>query len=649
MNERAGVFLCRCSGQIGNAVDLAALRHALEAHPQVAFVAEHNLLCSPDGLAFVSDEIRRQGGTRVVVAACSPKEHERSFQKCLERAGLNPYLVQMANIREHCTWVTPDPSQAQKKCLALIQAALARVHLHEAIQEREIEANADLLVIGGGIAGMEAALLAAQDARRQVTIVEAGPSLGGRTSEIDEVAPTLECGPCLMAPRLSAISETANIRVLTNTLVTEVVGFLGNFTATAIRRARHVDPDLCIGCEECLPACPTSVPNAFDHGLSQRKAIYLPFPGSLPNAAVIDQESCLRFRGESCTACADACPLQAVVLDQVDERIEIRAGAIVLATGADLFDPTELPQLGYGVLPDVYQLAEFERLCSPTGPTQGRIVRSTGEAPRSIAVVHCVGRRELGYCSGTCCLAALKVAPAVRHRELDCKVIHLGSDLVVPGQAGAALRAKAQAAGASFVPVADPGQVRVERNGSGLIVTYVDAGGATQALLADMVLLASGMRPNASTEHIAQLLDLERDPAGFLAADHLILRPAQSSKDGVFLAGCVSGPRSLAESIGQAHAAAGQALARIQPGRRLPIEVLGAEAAEDLCSGCLVCVAVCPYKACTRDLETGRAWVQAALCRGCGTCVAACPSGAARARHFTREQLGAEIREVLDG
>jgi heterodisulfide reductase subunit A len=647
MSERIGVFVCRCGDNIAGVLDLPALEAELAALPGVAFVAAHDLPCSPDGQAFVTERLRDGGATHAVIVGCSPKEHEATFRAAAARAGLNPFLLQLANVREHCTWVTKDPAQAQRKALALARAAVARVRRHEPLDERSIPCTPDVLVVGGGVAGIEAALLAAA-ADRAVTLVESFPSVGGAVAQLEEAAPDGECAPCLLAPRLAAVAETPNLRLLTNAEVTRIAGFLGNFEVEVRERARWVDPASCIGCDECIPACPVEVPSPFDHGLRPRKAIYMPFPGCVPNCAVIDRDACLRSRGEECTACAAACPLEAIDFTQADTTHELKVGAIVLATGAAAFDPATLPALGYGRLPEVYTLAEVERLLSTSGPTGGQLRTRDGRRPRRVVAVHCVGREALGACSGVCCQAAALVAILANKEEPACAVVHLTTDHVAPDRMAAALFDKARGHGASFVRVTDPAATRVTTGPAGPRVTYRDGGGE-HTLACDMVVLVTGLAASAGTRGLAAHLGLAVDANGFPVADHPALRPAQSSLEGVYLGGCAAGPRTIAQSVALAQAATGAALGRLVPGRLLKLEAVTSSIDEQRCAGCYVCVAACPYQACTPDPATGHVRVNEVLCRGCGTCVAACPSGAARARHFTDEQLHAEIDEVLRG
>lgn len=647
MKNRIGVFLCDCGDNIGGVIDLDALCKELEQNDDVAFVARHNLLCSPDGKQYFIDQMKSNEGTHAVVAACSPKDHEADFQGCLEKSGVNKYLLQMANIREHCTWVTgSDEAGAQRKSRAMIAAAIKRVLLHETLEEKEIECLSNVVVIGGGLAGIEAALVAAQGDRK-VTLIDSAASIGGKIPEYEEVAPTMECAPCMISPRLSAVDEHPLVDIVTQADVTSILGYLGNFVVKYKKHARMVNQDTCIGCDECMKACPVEVDSEMDHGLGGRKAVYVPFPGSIPNCAVVDRQACLWFNKEQCTECVEACPMEAMDFSQRDEEQEIKAGAIILATGFDHFDPSNLHFLQYGQNPEVYTLAEFERLTASNGPTGGKVLRRDGTPPDSVAFIHCVGRSVLGYCSGICCQAAFKAGILTRKENSKTAVYHLHTDLVALGHSGASLQNKARDKGAELITLTDPDAARIEWKGEACQVNFTNSRGKDQTLKADMVVLATGAVPSPSIGKFAEMLDLARDPAGFFAPDHPILRTAQSSLDGVFIAGCAAGPKSVAASILQGQAAAGGALAKLQPGRKIKLEPIVAHTSEERCSGCMICLSVCPYKACTLNEETRRVDVNEVLCQGCGSCVATCPSGAASARHFTDEQISAEIREVL--
>lgn len=652
MTKQTGVFLCQCRDNISSKIDMDSLQSALINLHGVDFVEVHPLLCAPDGRAFMVEKLAEYGGTHTVVAACSPKEHEMTFQRVLSESGRNKYLLQMANIREHVAWVTDDPEAALKKALALTKAAIHRVTLHEALEEKEIEVNPDVLVIGGGVAGMEAALLAS-GAGRRVTLVEKSASVGGRPTQYEEVSPNMECAPCMLAPRIDALANAENVEILTCSHVSEVFGFLGNFEARVEKQARLVDTELCLGCDECIHACPVFVTSEYQHGLGTRKAIYVPFPGAEPNAAVIDRDACVRFNAESCTACADACPLEAVDFTQEDETLEIKVGTIVVATGFDTYDPRKDNRWSMAADAEVYTLPQLERLTSNHGPTGGQIAMKNGEVPQRIAVVHCVGRNELGYCSAICCQSSLKTARLLKGCSGDktgaTEVVHLITDLIIPGKRGEALLQNAMSNGARIVRTTGPGDMRIEKTANGPRIQYRDAGGNEHRIIVDMAVLATGMVPSEGTGAMIRKLDLAADEAGFIAPDHAVLRPSEASLEGVFVAGCAAGPGDIPTAVQDAKAAMGTALARVQPGKKMSVEPLVAEAIDEQCSRCMVCVSVCPYRAAQYDKESDMVVVSDVLCRGCGTCVAGCAGGAARARQFTDDQLNAEIEEALNG
>lgn len=647
MTERIVVFLCRCADNIAGAVDLAALEERSRALPEVTIVATHDLLCSPDGKQFVTATLRQQQATRAVVAACSIRDHETTFQRCLTEAGLNRHLLAMTNIREHCAWVTPDRDQATAKAGAAIAATLARVRLLAPLADQSIEVCPDLVVIGGGVAGVEAALLAA-GADRKVTMVERGPALGGYAARVEDASPLLECTPCMLAPRLTAVLESPGIDLATCAEVTDVVGYLGSFRVTVAQRARWVRADHCIGCDECMKVCPVEVDNEFDHGLSRRKAVYLPYPGAMPNVAVIDRDHCLRAGGQDCTACRDACPMEAIDYDQPDTSREVPAGAIVMATGFVPHRPAALAAIGHDRRPDILTSPEFERLLASDGPTSGQPRRADGESPRRIAVLHCFGRGELGYCSGVCCSGALKYSLLVNRHGGETEVVHLFSELVLPGPNDQALADRAVAkGGARLIRVSDPAAITVDEAEGGGYRLRLPPGSEQDQVTADMIVALTGFAADPSNAGLADRLGLRRAASGFLEPDHFYLRGLQTSVEGVEMAGCVAGPKNMAGSIAQGQGATGVVLSRLQPGRELALETTTAEIDDDRCSRCLVCVAVCPYRANEVDPETGRPATNPVLCKGCGTCVAACPTGAAASRHFSDHQLLAEIRELL--
>jgi heterodisulfide reductase subunit A2 len=653
MSSEVGVFLCRCSNNIAAKVDIEKLAAALEKDANVAFVESHDLLCAAHGQEFFAQKLKESDVSRVVVAACSPRDHESTFQKCMASAGRNRFLLQMANIREQCTWVTADNNEARAKAHALTRAAIRRVQLHEKLREKEIDCNTDVVVIGGGIAGIEAALTAAGDGRK-VTLIEKGPSVGGMIARLEEVAPTMECAPCMLSPRISELAECDNIEVLTNCDTVEVKGYLGNFEVHITHRPRMVNADACIGCDECIRVCPADVPGDFDFGLSQRKAIDVVFPGCSPNCAVVDLNACLKIAGGECNACVEACPVDAMDFSMTEREELIRCGALVVATGATRYNPESLSRLGFGRLPEVYTHEQFARLTSNHGPTGGKILKKDGTPPDNITFIHCVGRAELGYCSRNCCEAALGLSLTSLEQIDGVGVVHLIEDVVCGGESGQRLLQSVKTEnsrrrdGQAIHREIDMASVAVVAEHDRLRILWDDQQPA-DVIVTDMAVLVTGTVPSRESQMLQRKLDLVTTSAGFVAPDHAILRPCQTSLDGVFMAGTVAGGCSISESIVTARAAVGGVLSKLIPGKKLSLKSIVAEADSDVCSACGLCAQVCPFSAIQMDGVRKVALVNEVLCQGCGTCAGTCPSGAALARHFTEAQLEAEVEEVLRG
>jgi len=643
---KIALFLCECITNISNFIDLQAVADWAERTKDYCFIVVCNLLCSPDGKKFFAEKLVEHKPDGIIVAACSPKLHEKTFQDVAEEVGINMSRVQMANIREDVSWVTKDKAKATEKAKAMIKAALQRVILAEDLEKVTMEAIPDVLIIGGGIAGIEAALTASK-AGRKVYLVEKDVSLGGSVIKTEEVAPNMECSPCLLAPRLSEIRDDANITVLANSEITDVLGFYGNFVVKVSKKARYVE-ESCIGCDACFEVCPVTLKSEFHLGLGNRKAIYALFPGSVPAAAVIDKQHCNHFIDDSCDACVSACPFGSINFDEKDEELEINVGALVVATGSKDGDVSNFAELGYEKIENVYTLPEFERLASSNGPFGGKIQLRNGEHPLSIAVIHCAGSlRDDGipYCSGTCCVDAAKVGELVRKQIPEAKVFNVHNDLVFVGPKENAFYRKQVKEGTQFIKCSDLKTIQIKEKGDKIRID----GKGFKSIKVDMVILATGLEPASGTNELADMLNIDLGKDGFFKADHDLLNETGSALEGVYIAGCSAGPCNVATSVTRARSAVGDIISKLIPGREIELEILTSVIDEDKCGACKLCISVCPYKAISFDEEKNISIVTEAICRGCGTCVASCPSGAAKAKHFTDDQIYAEIGGLLYG
>ena len=650
MGQRIGIYVCECGPNIRDAVDMDELMKFARGLHDVAVAKPFGLLCSSEGKALIANDVREQKLTRVVIAACSPKEHESTFREMMRSTGLNPFLMQIANIREQGAWVTEDRALATDKAKAIINAAVRRVVLHEPLETGQIACETDVLVVGAGVAGLSAALTLAQR-NRKVYLLEELPCIGGKVARYEEIFPKLECASCVLDPKMDEVLHSEQIEVLTFSEVEEVVGYYGNFKVTVRRKARFVDSRTCLGCGACFEVCPVKVRNEYNEGLDERRAIYVPYAGALPNVAVIDKAHCLRWRGEPCKACQEACPFGCVNYEEKDEIRHVKVGAVILATGFDLFDPRRAPQYGYGHIENVYTSLEFERLVNSTGPTGGEIVLRSGQPPKAIALVHCVGSRTSEfheYCSGVCCTVLLKFAHQVRQKLPCASVVELYSDFCLPGKEPQCFCNRvARDEGVEMIHLKEPDSLQIVEQDKQILITYTDVERQTKSLAVDMVVLAPAMEGAQHAGILSDVFDISLDESRFFVEDDPHLAPVLTTTEGILIAGCAQGPRNIQSAVAQGAAAAGQVLSRLVPGETLTLEPVTAEVGEGLCSGCKVCVGLCPYKAITYQAEKKNVRINEVLCRGCGICPAACPSGAIKAKHFTDAEVSAEIEGLL--
>ncbi len=650
MPEKIGVYVCECGPNIKAAIDLQAVVAHAQGLRHVQRVLPVSLICSAEGKSTVINDISEHGLTRVVFAGCSPKEHEHTFRKLMENAGLNAFMMQVANIREQCAWIVPDKDQATQKAKQIVTAAVERVVYHEPLKTREIECRPDVLVIGAGVSGVSAARCLAQENRR-VYLVERLPCIGGKVALYEGLFPDMACASCVIESELDAVLHSENIEMLTLGEVADVQGYYGNFVVRIRKKARFVDEAACIGCGACLDVCPVGVRNEYNENLDTRKAVYIPYPGSLPNLAVIDSEACLRWQGGTCNACRDACPFGAIDYGAADETIEIRVGAVVIATGLDTFDPwTAIPGITKPT-DNIVTGTAFERMVNSTGPTGGNIVLQDGTPPGKIAIVHCVGSRSErfnAYCSGICCQYALKHAHQARQQLPRASIAALYADICLPGlEAQRFFNHVSREDNIRFIHTARPGEVRISRNAGQLVITCQDVKGRPKNIAADLVILETALENAKGSQELADIFDIARDRDGFFEKSDAITSPVATLRKGIYIVGCAQGPKDIPASVAQGQAAAGRVLQELIPGKKLALEPMIAKVDDEICSGCLTCKSLCNFKAISCEEIGMPVSVNRALCRGCGVCAAACPSGAMTAMHFTKHAINAEIKGLL--
>ncbi len=655
-HERIGVYVCHCGTNIAGVVDVEQVAQWAAARLKargVVIARDYKFMCSSLGQELIEKDIKELGLTRVVVAACSPHLHEQTFRAACKRAGLNPYLCELVSIREQDSWVHTDKDAATEKAKAIVSGGVERVLWHEPLEALHVPIHEATLVVGGGIAGIQAALEIA-DAGFPVYMVEREPSIGGHMAQFDKTFPTLDCAACILTPRMVSAGMHPHINLLTWSEVTDVQGYVGNFTVTVKKKARYVNTALCTGCGICQEKCPKKVlDDVFEAGLGYRKAVYSPFPQAVPKYPVIDRANCTYFQKGTCRACEKLCPTGAIDFNQEDEYVTFRVGNIILATGYELLDARRIGQYGYGRLANVFTSLEFERLSNAAGPTNGNIVLRDGvTVPKTVGIIHCAGSRDRNfnnYCSAICCMQSLKFAHLIKERT-GATVFNFYIDIRTPAKAYDEFYQRVLEEGTIFVRgrVAEVTDAARQTGEEGKLIIQVEdtLAGRQRRIPVDMVILSVGLEPRRDARQVAKLFGISCSSDGWVIEKHPKLDPVATMTEGVFVAGCAQGPKDIPATVAQGAAAAARVLSRIQQ-KEIALEPVKASVNPDLCSGCRICNGLCPFNAITFHEDRRVTEINPALCQGCGTCVAACPAGAISGTVFSNEQILSQIDGLL--
>ena len=657
---RIGVFVCHCGENIGRTVRAGEVAEFAKRIPGTVFSADYPYFCSAPGQKILAEAITEHDLTGVVVAACSPQLHQPTFRAAANQAGLNPFMCEMANIREQCSWVHPDQDEATAKACRIVASMVERIKQARPLKPVEVPVTKRALVIGGGVAGIRAALDMANSGY-PVVLVERQPSLGGNMARLSETFPTLDCSQCILTPLMVEVSRHPDIEVLTYSEVEEVSGFVGNFSVRIRKKASYVRADDCTGCGDCATACPEPVPNGFDMGLAWRKSIYIPFPQAVPSTYTLDADHCLNakldsdtgFRVLACVRCSEACEPKAIDYDMRDEVVEREVGAIVVATGYELLAGEPATECGYGVHPDVMDGLEFERLLSASGPTSGVVRRpSDGKVPKEVVFIQCVGSRDpahgVPYCSKICCMYTAKHVTLLKHKLHDVRATVFFMDVRAGGKGYEEFVQRVAEKERVLYIRGQVSQV-VPTNGKLMVYGVDTLSGQAVKLGADMVVVALPTAPMQS-EQLRLALRIPTDADGFYQELHPKLRPVETLTAGIYLAGAAQAPKDIPEAVCQASAAASKTMALLsQP--VLHRDPTTAVVNEGNCVGCFECLEVCPYGAVERNEISDRegrvvkivARVNTAVCEGCGVCTVTCRGGNIDLEGCTDEQIFAQL------
>jgi heterodisulfide reductase subunit A len=649
---RVGVFICHCGNNIAGTVDVARVAEETRKIPGVVYATDYMYTCSEPGQDEIKETIKREGLNRVVVAACSPRMHELTFRRTVEKAGLNRYFFEMANIREHVSWVGENKEANTNKAIEAVRMAVMKVMQDKALFSSSFKVSKRVLVIGGGVAGMQAALDCA-DGGHQTVIVEKSPSVGGMMARLDKTFPTIDCSICILGPKMVDVAQHDLITLHAYSEIEDIKGYVGNYQVKVRKKATYVDWSKCTGCGECMEKCPGK--NAYDYfnfGVASTKAINIPFPQAIPKKAKIDPQFCRQFLKGKCGVCAKVCPTKAINYEMQDEIVTEEVGAIIVASGYGLIDQELLPEYGGGRYPDVITGIQYERILNASGPTSGHIERPSDHTePKTIVFVSCAGSRDksvgIPYCSNFCCMYIAKQAILTKDHIPDSQSYVFYMDIRSTGKGYDEFTRRAQEEyGARYVR----GRVsRIFPKGKKMVVRGADTLLGTQVEIeADLVVLATAVTASPGAAQLAEKLHISYDTDGFYVESHPKLRPVETNTAGVYLAGAAQGPKDIPASVGQGSAAAAKVLSLLSK-EMLESDPAVARVNTNACVGCLKCVKTCPFQAIKEEeLRGGKtvASVIETVCAGCGVCTSTCPCGAIQLQHFTDNQLLAEVNAL---
>ncbi len=653
---KVGVYVCHCGSNISHTVDVEQVRDwAAEklGAEGVVIARDYKFMCSSPGQELIEQDIKELGLERVVVAACSPHLHEMTFRNASKRAGLNPYLTELASIREQVSWVHTDKGLATEKAKAVVAGAVERVVKNEPLDEIKVPIHPATLVVGGGITGIQAALEIA-NAGYKVYLVEREPSIGGHMAQFDKTFPTLDCAACILTPRMFETGMHPNIELMTWSEVTQVAGYVGNFTVTIKKKPRYLKEELCTGCRICVEKCPKKViDDVYEAGLGYRKAIYTSSAQAVPKFPVIDTTNCNFFQKGTCKVCEKSCPTNAIDYAQKEQFLKVDVGNIILATGYDLFDARRVSNYGYGRLANVFTSIEFERMCNAAGPTSGKIVLRDGQTtPKTVGIIHCVGSRDRNYnnyCSSICCMQSLKFAHLVKERT-GATVYDFYIDMRTTMKSYDEFYQRVLEEGTLFVrgKVAQVSDAARNAQEEGKLIIQVEDTlvGKQRRIPVDMVILSTGMQPRHDAKEVGKLFGIGCSSDGWFTEKHAKLDPVSTMTEGVLIAGTATGPKDIPASVAQGSAAAARVLNLIMR-KEVTLEPIKAIIKQWQCSGCRICNGLCPFNAIFFLKERMISEINPALCQGCGTCVAACPAGAISGSGFSNDQILAQIDGLL--